>query len=865
MRSRRKVWVWLLGLALVVLLVAACASHTPVAPTATPTTLVPATQPPPVATLTPTPTVPEDTVTPSPTPTPTSTPTSTPTPTGTPTFTPTPTPTPSPSPTSTPTPTPTPLPDARLRLGRIFYKQGIYAAAIEQFQALLADPGERPDEATEAHYRLAQCYWLNGDPSSAVVTFQGFLDAYPDDSRRPAAHFQLAEAHAALGEWEAAVKGYRAYLAERDVIAGVVHERIGDAYVQAGDDEQALQSYQEALDSAPYLDQILALRKKVAEIHTHGEAYDLAFAQYEKSLESAQLSAYRAQIEYLMGQTFSLAGDADAAFRHWGRAVDLYPKAHHAYLSLVELVNAGVEVDEFQRGMVDYYAGVYGAAVQALYRYLESDATERRQEARYYIGRAYHLSGNYRLAINEYDTLIAAYPNSPVAADAWLEKARSLDAQGRTGDAIEVLQAFVKARPEHELVPDALWSAAQLHEDMTTWADAAVAYRQLQQNYPASDRAGESLFRAGLSHFRLADYQAAIEDWQALAAEYATSDRLSAARYWLGKAYSALGDDVQADKLLELTAKSSSFLPDYYTLRARHRLAASRTEAGASLSVEGWPSAQPNLLLAFDESAAQAEAEAWLLTWADPVGEVDALGILAQDPRYQRGVEYLTLGLGSAALDEFKIMRVAREDEPLVMYGLALATRELGVYQTSILCALRVVHLAPGRTVGDAPRFLQYLAYPIYFDDLVLAEAATHNLDPLLVFALIRQESLFEPGVRSYAAAVGLMQIIPSTGEWIALRLGWDDFGPAHLTRPYLNVHFGTWFLAQGLDTFQGDVFAALAAYNAGLAAPGRWLDVADGDPDLFVETIDYSQTLHYVQLIYQHHTLYRQIYQSGS
>ena len=129
-------------------------------------------------------------------------------------------------------------------------------------------------------------------------------------------------------------------------------------------------------------------------------------------------------------------------------------------------------------------------------------------------------------------------------------------------------------------------------------------------------------------------------------------------------------------------------------------------------------------------------------------------------------------------------------------------------------------------------------------------------------FALIRQESLFESSARSYAQAIGLMQVIPSTGEWIAHRLDWPDFAPTHLTRPYLNVHFGTWYLAQGLNAFQGDLFAALAAYNSGLASPSRWLDAAGGDPDLFVETIDYSQTRHYVQLIYQQHALYRQIYQ---
>jgi len=757
MRFFRNIWPWLV----IGLVATGCTNHAPMAPTAILPTPVATTQAPPVETLTLTPTVPEDTATP--TVTPSSTPTATAT--GTPTFTPTP--------TQTPTSTPTPLPNARLQLGRTLYVQGNYGAAIEQFEALLTDPAAESHEKAEALYGMARCYWLDDDPSSASAALQDFLDTYPNDPRRPAANFQLAEAHAALKEWEAAIKGYQAYLTERDIIASVVYERIGDAYAQLGDDEQALEGYHAALENASYLDQIFALREKIAETHIRSGAYDLAIVQYEKILESAQLNTYRAQIEYLMGQAFLQAGDAEAAYRHWRQAVNLYPKAHHAYLSLIELVNAGTEVNEFQRGMVDYYAGVYGAAAQAFYRYLESDATERRDEARYYVGQAYHLSGNYRLAINEYETIIAAYPDSPVAADAWLEKARSQEAQGRTDEAMETLQAFLEAHPDHELAPEALWRMAQLHEALAAWSDAAAAYRQLQQDHPASERAAEALFRAGLSHLRLTDYRAAVDDWQALIATYATSDRVTAAQYWLGRAYAALGDDVQAKQMLKSAAKSTSISSNYYALRAEHHLQALKADADVGTSIVDWPPARPNLLLTFDETAAQDEAETWLLSWADPAGEIDDLStlpeVLGKDPRYQRGVEYSALGFRSEALDEFEIMRVDHKDDPMILYGLALATRELSIYQTSIRCALQVVRLSPTRNIENAPSLLQHLAYPTYFDDLVLVEAAAYNLDPLLVFALIRQESLFEPGARSYAAAVGLMQIIPSTGEGTSL------------------------------------------------------------------------------------------------
>lgn len=846
-RKSRAGWWYLICAAL--LLTPACAGLRPDVPTATPQppalvtdTLPPATE---TSSAQPTQVVPADTPTPSPTLTATATP----------------------APSPTPTFTPTPPSDVRLQTGVTFQQQGNYAAAAEQFELLLRDPLIEAEAAAEARYRLGQCHALDGDMAAAVVAFQDFKTAHPDDARLPEARFQQAEAHAALGEWEAAIEGYRAYLSGRDAITGTVHARIGDAYVQLGDDAAALESYETALAGVLTLEGAFALREKMAEIHLRGEDYDLAIAQYEAILALAESDSYRAQITYLLGQAHLLAGDVETAYGHWHQAVARYPRAHHAYLALVALVDAGEDVDQFQRGLVDFYAGVYGPAIQAFYRHLESDAKERRDEARYYIGRAYHLSGSYDLAIQEYETIIANYPDGSTAADAWLEKARSLAAQELTQQAIEALEAFVEARPASPVAPEALWRAAHLHEAAAAWADAAAVYERLYQEYPQSEQAVEALFRAGLNHYRQGAYQAAAEWWQTLVTERADSDRLSAARYWLSKAHRALGDFEQAKRWLTEAASGAAFLPDYYALRAAHLL----EEAGGvspNGSPGGWPSASPNLLLDQDETAARAGAEAWLLEWVDPAGEMVSLAssmeTLSQDPRYKRGTAYLAVGLSREAQAEFRALRLALQDDPLKLYGLALAARDLGLYDVSIRCAAQVMRLSPARNFESVPRFLQRLAYPVYFDDLVLKEAAANNLDPLLVFALIRQESLFAAGVSSYAQAIGLMQIIPPTGEWIALRLGWEDFVPAQLTRPHLNIHFGTWFLDQGLSAFHGDVFAALAGYNAGIGAPGRWLAAAGSDPDLFVETIDYSQTLHYVQLIYQHHTLYRRIYGAG-
>jgi soluble lytic murein transglycosylase len=102
------------------------------------------------------------------------------------------------------------------------------------------------------------------------------------------------------------------------------------------------------------------------------------------------------------------------------------------------------------------------------------------------------------------------------------------------------------------------------------------------------------------------------------------------------------------------------------------------------------------------------------------------------------------------------------------------------------------------------------------------------------------------------------MQVMPATGQGIASALGTAGFGPDDLHLPPVAVRFGAWYLANQLAKFGGDPFRALAAYNAGAGPVARW---ATGDPDLFVERIDYAETKNYVRLLYLHHALYRSLY----
>ena len=746
----------------------------------TPEAITPA--PTPTVTFTPTVTPYALTPTPSPTATPTASPTATPT------WTPTPTLTPTPIPTRTPTPTATPVPSVRLSGGQRLQHNGDYAAARRAFADLLQDAPTGP-EAPEARFRLAQCYLLDDLYLEAAAGFQAFLDEHPDDLRRAEAFFLLGEAWAGAQAWDEAIAAYQAYLdAAGEPLAHVAYERIANAHRKAGRRDEALAAYAAALAASPDAATSRRLRAAMAQVYFLRGDYDGALAQYQALRQLASTPAQRAEAELRQAEVLQVAGRVEEAEPHLRAAMDGEPRSAYAYEALKTLLNMGAAVDDYQRGVIDYHNGAYWPALEALQRHVDADPEGYRPAAHDVMARTYLALELPDLALAEWDRLIEKFPQSELWGEAWLSQARALRQTGQSDAARELLQRFAEENPEHPQAAEALALAAQWAERAGEYPAAAEEYAALQQRYPEAGQAGEALFQAALNRYRLGEIEEAATLWQTLLEDYAGYWPQST-RFWLGKTLLAVGKPEAAAEvwlsLLEMAPES------YYGERAVVLAQAAGLElANGSAVLEV-------------EAETQTAAEAWLRSWLPAAVRPDLRtlpGAITEDPAYQRGVALLALGLRTEALAEWEEVKDRWYDDPQAMYALALRFRELGANGLSILCAVRLLDLSPLPQRAAAPRFLQELAYPTYFADLVEAEAEAQGLDPLLFYALIRQESLFEPGARSYAAAQGLMQIIPSTGEWIAQQLSWPDYQPAHVYRPYINVKFGIYYLAFVLE-----------------------------------------------------------------
>ena len=149
--------------------------------------------------------------------------------------------------------------------------------------------------------------------------------------------------------------------------------------------------------------------------------------------------------------------------------------------------------------------------------------------------------------------------------------------------------------------------------------------------------------------------------------------------------------------------------------------------------------------------------------------------------------------------------------------------------------------------------------YPRPYWDPIAAGARAQNLNPALVLGLIRQESHFERDIRSIANAVGLMQVLPSTGEWVANKIGFKDYS---LENPPDNIKLGTWFLDYTHREYDNNSLLAVAAYNAGPGNVNRWVkQFGTADLDRFVEQIPFSETRGYVENVLGNYWNYLRLY----
>lgn len=406
----------------------------------------------------------------------------------------------------------------------------------------------------------------------------------------------------------------------------------------------------------------------------------------------------------------------------------------------------------------------------------------------------------------------AAVKSPDLKTQARYQRARSLLKAGTRGAAIAALRQVGRGTVrDSATAATAGFLAADLLVDQGDETAARTQYLEVARRFPTTPHGSRAALIAAVIALGQREARDAARELQALIARPGDRSETAAAIYWAGRALWATGDSAGARTRWRSLVEHSP--QSYYALPARDRLGSS-----PALPPPIAPSADP--------------PEATMVT-------------------LERGAQLERLGLRVEA--RFELDRIAREAEatPALLPATAQGFAQLGYIARAYKLALR----SPDSTLAR-------LAFPIPRRADLFDEARLAGVDPLLAAALIRQESGFDPQARSAADARGLMQVVPSVGAAFARADGLRDWDAALLYQPEINVHFGLNHLAASLRR-SPHLAHALAAYNAGTRAADQWaaLPGARGDPDLFIERIQFAETRDYVRRILKNLATYRALY----
>lgn len=695
-------------------------------------------------------------------------------------------------------------------------------------ETLLAAHGReaRPDAWLVVEGAKAELRARRFDQARALLEGQPWLEEYADGEAlavlaeaeanlsledRAAAHFAAARRHS---------KGARAALMA--VREGIEREALGDA-------EAAARAYRAARQLAPLASIDPWLRLRVAGVTTDTAVAWRLLEQLPAPLARA-VPAVRARVRIAVGDS---AG-ALAEYRAAGRLLDV------ARLALAmgdsAATRAAVYTLMAEAPETDDAAAAVGLALGAVAptTAIESaalaQAMQRRgspADARVWAQRAVRGGDSSTATLLLLADLEAASGRARDAAATYERAARDMGVVGlamyrrarallRAGDgrAPRALEDFAEQFPSDSAAPTALFLLADWLDDRRDSDGARQRYAELIARYPADPRASVARFRLAAEQVQHGSLDSAAALYQAEVD--AGGLQQTSARFWLGRIARQRGDTAGARAIWGALARDDSL--GYYGLRARRE---------ADLPPPRIPKVQ-----------------------RPPFPAGVAVGLAR--------IDTLTLaGLDSAARAEVRnvLARPPEDLNVLLSWSEGLVARGWG--PAAIRLAWQAFAQAPKN-----PRVVRAI-YPWPNRSAVVAEATEFGVDPVLLAALVRQESVFDPDALSPAGARGLAQLLVATAAQLARGLD-VAFAPGWLTVPDLNLHLGAAHLAALLRQFDGRVEVALAAYNAGGRPARRWLErVGADDPDQFVEQITYPETRGYVRSVLRNRELYRAMYAS--
>ncbi|MEA5582822.1 transglycosylase SLT domain-containing protein [Nodularia harveyana UHCC-0300] len=457
--------------------------------------------------------------------------------------------------------------------------------------------------------------------------------------------------------------------------------------------------------------------------------------------------------------------------------------------------------------------------------YVKAPATPRNL---YRAARGIQIGGQEReKAIAIYNQLVQKFPD---AKETGLALLRLSELTKTRQQALPYLDQIIAKFPEQ--ASRAVVEKAKIYQGLKNQASAQQAWELLLSKYGSSNQAAEYRWEKAKEQAETQNYSGAWQWAEPIATNNHNSILAPRAGFWVGKWATRLGKPESAKAAYEYVL--NQFPYSYYAWRsaANMGLNVGNFDTVRQLQPEIVPHQRP-----VPPAGSETFKELYLL------GE-------DRDAWLQWETEFLNK-LQPTVAEQFTegLIRLAKGNH---------------------LSAINLISRLEDRETPEEQADYQNLSqkvtywqarYPFPYRQEIKKWSAERQLNPLLVTGLMRQESMFEPKIKSVVGATGLMQIMPSTGEWIAPQINLDS-KTINLEDPNQNINLGTWYLDYTHREYNNNSMLAIASYNAGPGNVAKWVRTIDkNDLDYFVEDIPFNETKNYVRQVFGNYWNYLRLY----
>jgi soluble lytic murein transglycosylase len=700
-----------------------------------------------------------------------------------------------------------------------------------------------------------------GDPAAAAAALEAALAALPAGApEAPRWRYQLGRLQAAAKQDEAAAKAFADAAYASWPLAPYAAHGAAQALARLGRLEEARPLAERVPEGLPVTP---AARLVVAEAHERQNDLAAASAIWRAYLQGSKRPPRWADVSLRLARArLAAAGEPGAALEALtlARAVarevptgSLNARAQEVERQALEQMtpderkaNAPTPLaDRLSRAQALYDAQKWKDADAAL-KALEAALTPAQRSAE--LGcKVATLSGQAKVrkkekpeAADRFEQAIDRCRGDALATALYAGGKASTSA-GRGPEAEARFERLEREMPQHRLADDARLKRAELALDRGDGARFVALLAPFADDFPEGDMVSDALVRLALYHVGRGDWKTALGPLEAARARPREKVPSYAGRaaYFRARALLALGErEKGAEALREVV---QNYPLSYYMLQAYSRLA-ELDPAGAARLLEPPPG--------------EGEGDDFFRAPEHEVFSSDG---------FARARELLAQGDNDGAQGELTALGAGGELPPEVTRALALLLGRAGAFAQAQALQRKLgdwlEHYPHGRWQGPWA-----VAYPRPYLDVVEREAGASGTPPALAYAIMREESAFDPGVVSHAHAYGLMQLILPTAQTLGKKLNIAVSEEA-LKQPPVNIALGCRFLGDLRARFPQNPALAVPAYNAGPGAPKRWLDQSRPDEpfDLFVEAMPYEETRNYTKRVLSSYAAYTYLYDRGS